>query len=57
MAGSALLDAGKAVVDLGPVGEFSVGSALIFDVGVFLVVVGTVKAILAHLGDPEGAQP
>lgn len=51
--GRGWLDAGKAVLDLGPVGEISVGSALIFDLGVYLVVLGLVLTIVEHLGTPE----
>ncbi len=53
--GSALLDAAKVTIDAGLIGEFSVSTALVFDLGVLLVVVGLVKTILVHLGDPEGA--
>jgi hypothetical protein len=36
-------------------GTLEVGSALIFDVGVYLVVVGLVATVLVRLGDTEGA--
>ncbi|MBT8198017.1 MAG: hypothetical protein KJP12_05165 [Acidimicrobiia bacterium] len=51
--GRALLDAGKLEIDAGWFGSWSVGSALLFDVGVFLVVVGLVSTVLLQLGDPE----
>jgi multicomponent Na+:H+ antiporter subunit A len=49
--GSALLDAGKLTLDMGFLGRFSLGSALLFDAGVYLVVVGLGAAVLAGLGD------
>jgi multisubunit Na+/H+ antiporter MnhB subunit len=50
VAGSALLDAGKLTLDLWALGTFSVGSALVFDVGVYLVVVGLIATFLTELG-------
>jgi multicomponent Na+:H+ antiporter subunit A len=54
LAGS-LLASGKLDLDLGWFGTLEVGSALIFDVGVYLVVVGLVATVLVRLGDTEGA--
>lgn len=54
--GGSFLASGKLDLDLGRFGELEVGSALIFDVGVYLVVVGLVAMVLLRLGDPEGAR-
>ncbi len=51
--GSSFLDAGKITLDLWLVGEISAGSSLLFDVGVYLVVVGLVATVLMELGRPE----
>lgn len=51
--GGALLTSGKLDVALGWFGTLEVGSALIFDVGVYLVVVGLVATVLVRLGDRE----
>ncbi len=48
--GSAFLDAGKLTLDLWLFGEISAGSALVFDIGVYLVVVGLVATVLLELG-------
>ena len=53
--GGSLLTSGKLDLDLGWFGKLEVGSALIFDVGVYLVVVGLVATVLVRLGDTEGA--
>jgi multicomponent Na+:H+ antiporter subunit A len=53
--GVSLLDAGKAELALPGIGDISIGSALVFDVGVFLVVVGLVAIVLTRLGTPEEA--
>jgi multicomponent Na+:H+ antiporter subunit A len=54
--GAGLLDAGKITVHLPWLGSYSVGSALAFDAGVYLVVVGLVAMALTRLGaDEEGA--
>jgi len=54
--GSSFLDAGKITLDLWLVGEISAGSSLLFDVGVYLVVVGLVATVLVELGGPEEAE-
>jgi multisubunit Na+/H+ antiporter MnhB subunit len=54
--GSSFLDAGKITLDLWLVGEISTGSSLLFDVGVYLVVVGLVATVLVELGGPEEAE-
>jgi multicomponent Na+:H+ antiporter subunit A len=51
--GSSFFDAGKLTLDLWLLGEISVSSTLIFDIGVYLVVVGLIGTVLAELGDPE----
>lgn len=51
--GEAFLDAGKLSLDLGWFGKISAGSTLVFDVGVYLVVVGLVSTVLMRLGQPE----
>jgi hypothetical protein len=43
-------------VDLWLIGEVSAGSALVFDVGVYLVVVGLIATVLMELGNPEEAE-
>jgi multicomponent Na+:H+ antiporter subunit A len=48
-----LLASGKLDLNLGWFGEFEMGSALIFDIGVYLVVVGLVATVLMRLGDTE----
>ncbi len=48
--GSAFLDAGKLTVDVWLFGTISVGSALLFDLGVYLIVVGLVATVLLELG-------
>ncbi len=53
--GGSLLTSGKLDLDLGWFGKLEVGSTLIFDIGVYLVVVGLVATVLLHLGDAEGA--
>ena len=53
VAGSAFLDAGKLTLDLWLLGKFSVGSALIFDIGVYLVVLGLIATVLTELGSAE----
>ncbi len=54
--GGSLLSSGKLDIDLGWVGKLEVGSALIFDSGVYLVVTGLVATVLLRLGDTEGAR-
>ena len=51
--GSAFFDAGKLTLDLWLVGKVSVSSTLVFDIGVYLVVVGLILTVLTELGDPE----
>lgn len=53
--GDALLDAGKLELSLPVIGDVGVGSALVFDVGVYLVVVGLVSIVLTRLG-AEGSE-
>ena len=53
--GEALLDAGKLTVELPWLGAISVGSAVLFDAGVYLVVVGITTTVLLSLGDVEEA--
>lgn len=54
--GVGLLDAGKTELDLPGIGTVSVGSALVFDAGVYLVVVGLVAMVLTRLGAAEEEQ-
>ena len=51
--GSAFFDAGKLSLDLWLLGSISVSSTLVFDIGVYLVVVGLILTVLNELGDPE----
>lgn len=55
--GNALLDAGKLELSLPGIGDVTVGSALVFDVGVYLVVVGLVSIVLTRLGAEGSEQP
>jgi multicomponent Na+:H+ antiporter subunit A len=55
--GAGLLDAGKLEIDLPWVEKLSVGSTLVFDTGVYLIVVGLVAMVLTRLGVPEEASP
>lgn len=60
VAGGAFLESGKLTLDLPVLGELKTTSALPFDVGVYLVVVGLVLMILRTIGgeggdDGEGA--
>lgn len=50
--GGQLLESAKATADLPLLGEAKATSALPFDVGVYLVVVGLVLMIIESLGDP-----
>ena len=52
--GGSLLTSGKLDLDLRWFGKLEVGSALIFDSGVYLVVVGLVATVLLRLGETEG---
>ncbi len=54
-AGSAILDSGYATWDAPVVGSVSVSSALVFDVGVYLCVVGLVLMVFEAFGDRFGA--
>ena len=51
--GSAFLEAGKLSLNLWLIGEVSAGSALVFEVGVYLVVLGLIATVLMELGSPE----
>lgn len=55
--GAGLLDAGKLELDLAWIGKISVGSTLVFDAGVYLVVVGLVAMVLTRLGTREETAP
>ncbi len=55
--GAGLLDAGKLELDLAWIGKISVGSTLVFDAGVYLVVVGLVAMVLTRLGAREETAP
>ncbi len=50
LAGRALLDHATWDLELGPLGELHVGSALAFDLGILLVVVGMVLMVLVGFG-------
>ena len=43
-------------VSLPILGDFEIASAMAFDLGVYLIVVGTVMAMLLALGRPEAAE-
>lgn len=49
--GAALLESGKATVHLGPLGSPKVTSALPFDTGVFLIVVGMTLMLFEAFGE------
>jgi multisubunit Na+/H+ antiporter MnhB subunit len=49
--GDQLLEYGKVDTDLGPLGAFHFNAALVFDTGVFLVVVGMVLMLLVAFGE------
>ena len=51
--GDAVLDGWKVAVDLGPLGSTKLTSALLFDIGVALVVVGLVFMVFEAFGDEE----
>ena len=51
--GESLLEVGVASLDLPAIGAVKVSSALVFDVGVYLVVIGLVMALLRSLGSEE----
>ena len=51
--GSSFFDAGKLTLNLWLLGDISVSSTLVFDIGVYLVVVGLITTVLTELGDPE----
>jgi multicomponent Na+:H+ antiporter subunit A len=50
--GGQLLESGKATLHLGPLGDPKITSALAFDTGVFLVVVGMVLMLFEAFGEP-----
>jgi multisubunit Na+/H+ antiporter MnhB subunit len=52
VAGGQLLESGKVTVELAILGTVKATSALPFDVGVYLVVVGLVRMVIESLGDP-----
>lgn len=49
--GRPLLDAAWVTVPLGPFGETVIGSPLVFDVGVYLVVLGSATALVSRLAE------
>lgn len=51
--GDPVLDGWKLTVDLGPLGSTKLTSALVFDVGVALVVIGLVFMVFEAFGDEE----
>jgi multisubunit Na+/H+ antiporter MnhB subunit len=51
--GDQLLRSAKATVDLPVVGSVHLSSSLVFDAGVYLVVVGLVLLMLQTLGEPD----
>lgn len=51
--GDAVLDGWKLAVDLGPLGSTKLTSALVFDIGVALVVIGLVFMVFEAFGDEE----
>lgn len=55
--GGSLLESGKLTIDLGILGKLKATSALIFDIGVYLVVVGLVLAVLSSMGAEADAHP
>jgi len=52
VAGGQVLESGKVSVDLPVLGTAKATSALPFDIGVYLVVVGLVLMVIESLGDP-----
>ena len=57
LAGEAFLDAMQATVAMPALGTIKLSTALAFDFGVYLVVVGLVATVLERLGEEEGAAP
>jgi len=55
--GSSLLESGLLELDLPALGKVKTTSALPFDIGVYLVVVGIVSMILRTLGDDDATDP
>jgi multicomponent Na+:H+ antiporter subunit A len=55
LAGGSFFEADKFVTDLPVFGHVAVTSALAFDLGVFLVVLGVVLSVVHHLGEEEEA--
>ncbi len=55
LAGGQFLESGKVEVDVPVIGTVKATSAVVFDIGVYLVVVGLVLAILTTLGE-EGPE-
>jgi multicomponent Na+:H+ antiporter subunit A len=54
--GGEFLDAASWAIDLGAVGSLKLSTVLLFDIGVYLVVVGLVVALLESLGTEEQVQ-
>jgi multisubunit Na+/H+ antiporter MnhB subunit len=54
--GDALLESGKATLDLGPLGSPKVTSALPFDTGVYLIVVGMTLMLFEAFGESIDAR-
>ena len=55
-AGGEFLQAATTSLELGPLGSIKLSTVLLFDLGVYLVVVGLVVALLASLGSEEQVQ-
>ena len=55
-AGGEFLDAASTTLELGALGSVKLSTVLLFDVGVYLVVVGLVAALLESLGPEEQVQ-
>ncbi len=53
LGGGAVLDVGYATFDLPVIGEVSISSALAFDTGVYLAVVGMVLMMFESFGEPD----
>lgn len=51
VAGGALLESGKVSIDLGPLGTAKATSALPFDTGIFLIVVGVALMLFEAFGE------
>ena len=56
LAGSAVLEVGFASLDLPLIGTVNVSSALVFDIGVYLTVVGMVLMVFEAFGEDRAEE-